>query len=208
MPNTTTSDLRARGSRGTRVAPFGAGLEQGKVYRRDELGGVALLRSMLDGGELMSVGSGLYACPKASRFGNVPPTESALISALLRGEPFVVTGPEKWNALGLGTTAVFARALVYNRKRTEVVKLGSRTFDLREVRFPEEPTEEWYALDLLEHASSMGASATELAAVLRRKVERGRFGRAALLSASKYVSLETRKLAESMAVPALASVPA
>ena len=38
--------------------------------------------------------------------------------AFLDGAPFVFTGPEQWNALGLGTTAVFATPLVYNGRRS------------------------------------------------------------------------------------------
>ena len=36
----------------------------------------------------------------------------------LDGGPFVFTGAERWNALGLVSTAAFAAPLVYNTKRS------------------------------------------------------------------------------------------
>ena len=45
------------------------------------------------------------------------------------------TGSEHWNALGLGTTAVFPAKLVYNTKRSGEFTLGGRRFLLRRVGF-------------------------------------------------------------------------
>jgi hypothetical protein len=53
--------------------------------------------------------------------------------AFLDGGPFVFTSPERWNALGLGSTAVFAAPLVYNTKRSGAFELGGRRFVLRRV---------------------------------------------------------------------------
>jgi hypothetical protein len=39
-----------------------------------------------------------------SRFGDVPPTREELLRGFLEGSPYVITGPERWNPLGLGTT--------------------------------------------------------------------------------------------------------
>lgn len=41
-----------------------------------------------------------------------PPGEEALLDALLDGTPHLVTGPPRWNALGLGSTALHVRPLV------------------------------------------------------------------------------------------------
>lgn len=70
----------------------------------------------------------------------------------LEGSPFVFTGSEHWNALGLGTTAVFAAPLVYNTKRSGTFQFGGRKFVLRRIAFPENPPPEWFVVDLLEHA--------------------------------------------------------
>ena len=87
--------------------------EPGRVYRTRELGqwsanAPRLAQRLVRDGQLVQLAHGLFAAPRRSRFGEVPPTDEALLRAFLDGEPFVFTGPERWNALGLGTTAVFA----------------------------------------------------------------------------------------------------
>ena len=80
-------------------------------------------------GVLQRLGHGLFVHPRVGRFGLVPPSDQELLRRFLDDTPFVVTGPEKWNALRLGTTAVFAATRVYNTKRTGTFKLGGRVFD-------------------------------------------------------------------------------
>jgi hypothetical protein len=95
--------------------------------------------------------------------------------SFLDGSPFVFTGPERWNALGLGTTAVHALPLVYNTRRSGLFKLGNRTFRLRRVAFPQPTPAEWFVVDLFEHASEAASSVTDLAAALTRKLRGGAF---------------------------------
>jgi hypothetical protein len=76
--------------------------------------------------------------------------------AFLGSSPFLFTGPAYWNALGLGSTAMFAKPLVYNEKRSGRFVFGRRTFLLRRVRFPSKLTAEWYAIDLIENADAAG----------------------------------------------------
>ncbi len=115
----------------------------------------------------------------------VPPTDDELMRAFLDGSPFVFTGPERWNALGLGTTAVFASSLVYNTKRTGTFVLGGRRFLLRRVRFPASPSPEWFAVDLFEHANQVAASREDLTASLTRALERGTLSRERLREMSR-----------------------
>lgn len=155
-------------------------LEPGRVYRtRDLLGHGAnaprLARRLTKEGKLTRLAHGLFAAPKPGRFGAVPPRDEALMTAFLDGSPFVFTGPERWNALGLGSTASFAAQLVYNTRRSGEFAFAGRRFLLRRVAFPERPTAEWYVVDLFEHADEAGASREELAAALRRAVQRNVF---------------------------------
>jgi hypothetical protein len=71
------------------------------------------------------------------------------------------TGPPAWNSLGLGATALWAHALVYNTKRSGEFKMGNQRVLLRRVRFPEDPTPEWFAADLLESTKAAGLSKEE-----------------------------------------------
>ncbi|MFN0061924.1 MAG: hypothetical protein ACKVPX_05350, partial [Myxococcaceae bacterium] len=117
-------------------------LEPGRVYRtRDFLTWTAnaprLAKRLVREGRLVPLAHGLFAYPRRSRFGTVPPTDEELMRAFLEGGLFVFTGPERWNALGLGTTSVFAAPLVYNTKRSGTFELGGRPFVLRRVAFPQ-----------------------------------------------------------------------
>ncbi len=118
--------------------------------------------------------------------------------AFLEGAPFVFTGSERWNALGLGSTAVFAAQLVYNTKRSGTFHLGGRRFVLRRVAFPENPPSEWFVVDLLEHADQAGASRSELAESLARSLVRGTFSREQMREmAERYATQATQALVAS-----------
>lgn len=160
-------------------------LSPGLVYRTSDLkqwsaNPTRLARRLVRDGQLVQLRHGLYAAPRQSRFGTVPPTTSALLDAFLDHTPWLLSGPPKWNALGLGATALFATPLIYNTKRTGTFELGGRTFMLRRVRFPREPSPEWYVVDLLMNATQAGVARSELAAALRRSVRAGAFDRGLL----------------------------
>ncbi len=175
-------------------------LEPGRVYRTEDLArwsanAPRLAKRLVRAGQLVQLRHGLFAGPKQSRFGSVPPTDEELMRAFLRGGSFVFTGPERWNALGLGATAVFSAPLVYNTKRSGEVELGGKRFLLRRVAFPSDPTPEWFAVDLLENAERAGTSADTVATALASAVARGNFDRGRLFAmASEYGTATTRKL--------------
>jgi hypothetical protein len=175
-------------------------LEPGRVYRTRELAtwsanAPRLARRLVDEGALVPLAHGLFAHLRSSRFGPVPPRDEEVMRAFLDGGPFVFTGPERWNALGLGTTAVFAVPLVYNTKRSGTFTFGNRRFVLRRVAFPENPPAEWFVVDLFEHAHQAAASPTDLALALARALVQGRFNRDRLLElARRYGSRATQAL--------------
>lgn len=174
--------------------------EPGRVYRTRDLGqwsanAPRLARRLVRDGQLVQLAHGLFAAPRRSRFGTVPPTDEALLRAFLDGEPFVFTGPERWNALGLGTTAVFATPLVYNTKRSGRFTFGGRKFLLRRVAFPEMPSPEWFVVDLFENAEQAAAGREELRDALEAALRAGRFDRDQLASmATRYGSRRTQAL--------------
>jgi hypothetical protein len=127
--------------------------------------------------ELVPLGRGLFFHPKTGRFGQVPPGDEELLRGFLGRTPYVVSGPEAWNALGLGTTAVFVAPLVYNQKRSGLFVLGGRPFDLHRRAFPRSPAPEWFVVDLFENADQAGASRTELTSALARALTRRAFDR-------------------------------
>jgi hypothetical protein len=178
-------------------------LAPGRVYRTRDLGrwganAPRLAKRLVQSGELVPLAHGLFAHPKRSRFGTVPPGDDEMLRAFLDDTPFVLTGPDRWNALGLGTTAVFAEPLVYNQKRSGRFVLGGRAFQLRRVAFPETPTPEWYVVDLLEHADQAGAARSDIVNALARALAAGRFDRERLRTmAARYATRATRALLDS-----------
>jgi len=158
-------------------------LVPGRVYRTKDLATWGKNASRLAGrlerqGVLERLAQGLFVHPRIGRFGSIPPDDEELMRGFLEGAPFVITGPERWNALGLGSTAVFATRMVYNTKRSGEFRLGGGRFLLRRVRFPAKPTPEWFAVDLLEHHDMAGVSLDTLAEGLARALKAGnlRFG--------------------------------
>lgn len=142
-------------------------LEPGRAYRTRELrrfsaNPARLARRLVREGKLQQAAHGLFYAPVTSRFGQAPPSDEEILRGFLGGSPFVITGPPKWNALGLGATAMFAATLAYNHKRTGEFTFDGRRFLLRRVYFPERPTPEWYVIDLLQHHDMAGISLTEL----------------------------------------------
>jgi hypothetical protein len=170
------------------------------VYRTRDLGrwsanAPRLAKRLVQQGQLVQLAHGLFAHPKRSRFGVVPPSDNDLLRAFLADGPFVITGPEQWNALGLGTTAAFARPLVYNTKRSGVFKLGGRQLLLRRVAFPTPATLEWFVIDLFENAEQVSTAPDDLVPALTRALNDKRFSREALSQmARRYGSRRTQQL--------------
>jgi len=157
-------------------------LVPGRVYRTRQLSAwgantARLAKRLVAGGELLPLAHGLFVHPAKSRFGPVPPADSELMRVFLDGEPFVFTGPDRWNALGLGTSALQAMTLVYNTKRSGSFKLGQRPFQLRRVAFPKDPPAEWFVVDLFEHADQAATQPEALVGALSKSLQQGRFDR-------------------------------
>lgn len=165
-------------------------LEPGRVYRTRDLhawgaNAPRLAKRLVEEGELVPLAHGLFVHPRRGRFGAAPPSDEETMRAFLDDTPFVFTGSDKWNALGLGATGVFATPLVYNTKRSGRFKLGGREFLLRRVAFPDNPPREWFVVDLLEHADQAGVARSNVAVALTRALGRGDFDRARLRDMAK-----------------------
>ena len=177
-------------------------LEPGRTYRTRELrrfgaNPARLARRLLRDGKLQQAARGLFYAPVQSRFGQAPPTEEEILRGFLGGSAFVITGPPKWNALGLGATAMFASTLVYNQKRTGEFTFDGRRFLMRRVLFPENPSPEWFVVDLLQHHDMAGVSLAELEDRLVASLRERRWNRDRLREmADRYGTKATRCLIE------------
>lgn len=177
-------------------------LRGGRVYRTQDLARYGtnaprIAKRLVAEGYLRPVARGLFVRPEVSKFGKVPPTREELMRGYLKGGRFIFSGPELWNALGLGSTALFASELVYNESRTGKVELGGRSFILRRVAFPETPTPEYFAIDLLKNHRKAGASLTGLLAELGRAASTGKLSKTELRKqAKRYGTRSTQRMVE------------
>ncbi|MCL2523070.1 MAG: hypothetical protein FWF20_00340 [Betaproteobacteria bacterium] len=136
-------------------------LQAGRVYRREELARLSTavdrhLRELVAAGKLKKLAQGLYHAPKQSGFGPLPPADDQLVEGFLRDKEFLVFSPSAYNAVGLGTTQLYNRTLVYNHKRHGVFRLGGRQFDFRmKPRFPKKLTPEFLYVDLLNNLDEL-----------------------------------------------------
>jgi Family of unknown function (DUF6088) len=153
------------------AAHLAAELQAGRVYRREDLARLSTavdrhLRELVATGKLKKLAQGLYYAPKQSSFGPLPPADEQVVGGFLRDKDFLVFSPSAYNAVGLGTTQLYNRTVVYNHKRHGVFKLGNRQFDFRvKPRFPKKLTPEFLYVDLL---NNLGELAEDCDAVLRQ----------------------------------------
>ena len=153
------------------VAHVAAALQSGRVYRREALVRLSSavdrhLRELVATGKLKKLAQGLYHAPKQSSFGPLPPADEQVVGSFLRDKNFLVFSPSAYNAVGLGTTQLYNRTLVYNHKRHGVFQLGNRQFDFRvKPRFPKKLTPEFLYVDLLNNLEEL---AEDRDAVLRQ----------------------------------------
>lgn len=136
-------------------------LKKGSIYKRDELQKWSTsidrhLSELTGEGTLKKVGPGLYHFPKKNAFGFEPPTDELLIRKFLDDSSFLITSFNSFNALGLGTTQLYNKQIVYNHLRSGDIRLGSKLFTFRKrSSFPDKPTKEFLVVDLINNLDSL-----------------------------------------------------
>jgi len=136
-------------------------LKPGQVYRRSELAHWSNavdrhLSELVKEGALQKVSPGVYYYPKESVFGKVPPEETALVRSFLKDDRFLLTSPNAYNALGVGTTQLYNKATVYNHKRHGTFKLGNRSFEFQmKHHFPKSLSSEFLLVDLVNNLDKL-----------------------------------------------------
>jgi len=150
-------------------------LKRGHVYRRADLAKWSTsvdrhLHELLENGTLKKVSPGVYYYPKTTVFGDAPADEETLVRTFLKDDRFLLTSPNTYNTLGVGTTQLYNKRVVYNHKRHGDFKLGNRMFSFRvKPHFPKKLTEEFLVVDLVNNLDSL---AEESGSVLQRVVDK------------------------------------
>jgi len=152
----------------TRLNELKTHLKAGKVYRRDELSEWSKsvdrhLDELVKEGVLEKLSQGLYYVPKTSVFGKVPPDENVLVRSFLKDDRFLLVSPNLYNSLGVGTTQLYNKKVVYNHKRHGKFKLGNRDFEFQmKHHFPSKVTEEFLLVDLVNNLDHLAEDHNEV----------------------------------------------
>src|SRR6266571_9075856 len=159
----------------TRLQALKKHLRPGRVYRREDLARWSNavdrhLKQLQDDGTLTKLAGGLYAYPKDTVFGKAPAEDDKLVGAFLRDHRFLLASPNAYNSLGVGTTQLYDKTVVYNHKRHGEFQLGGRKFAFRvKPRFPKSLTKEFLLVDLVNNLDQLAETKDE---VLKRVMER------------------------------------
>jgi hypothetical protein len=114
-------------------------------------------------GTLTKLAGGLYYCPKKTAFGEAPAEDEKLVQGFLKDSKFLLSSPNAFNTLGVGTTQLYNETVVYNHKRHGHFDLGGRVFDFRRKQaFPSSLSEEFLLVDLLNNLERLAEDRDEL----------------------------------------------
>ncbi len=150
-------------------------LKPGQAYRRADLARWSTsvdrhLKELVEGGTLKKLSGGLYAHPKETEFGPAAASDKDVVSAFLKDDTFLLASPNAYNSLGVATTQLYDKTVVYNHKRHGEFQLGNRKFAFRvKPRFPKSLTHEFLLVDLVNNVDQLAEAKDE---VLKRVVQR------------------------------------
>jgi hypothetical protein len=152
----------------TKLEEFKKHLRPGRVYRRGDVTQWSTavdrhLRQALEDGTLTKLGPGLYLYPKDTVFGKAPAEDQKLVEGFLKDGRFLLASPNAYNKLGVGTTQLYDKTVVYNHKRHGPFTLAGRRFDFR-VRpsFPKALSREFLLVDLVNNVDRLAESKREV----------------------------------------------
>ena len=176
-------------------------LRPGQVYRRADLlpwsnAVDRHLKQLVEEGTLTKLSGGVYAYPKRSRFGAVPADDEKLVEAFLKDHRFLLTTPNAYNALGVGSTQLYNETVVYNHKRHGRFKLGRREYDFRvKPHFPSSLSEEFLLVDLVDNIDRLAENRSSMLESVKRKAMRMN-PKALARAVREYGGLKSRKFFE------------
>jgi hypothetical protein len=150
-------------------------LRPGRVYRREDFAPWSRavdrhVKQLLEDGTLTKLAGGLYAYPKRTVFGKAPAEDDKLVGAFLKDDRFLLASPNAYNGLGVGTTQLYDKTVVYNHKRHGNFALGSRLFEFRaKPSFPKKLSKEFLLVDLVNNLDRLAESKEEVLARVRER---------------------------------------
>jgi hypothetical protein len=159
----------------TKLQEFKKHLRPGRVYRREELAQWSSavdrhLKALLDDETLTKLAGGLYLYPKKTVFGKAPAEDDKLVAAFLKDRRFLLASPNAYNNLGVGTTQLYNKTVVYNHKRHGDFPLGGRTFEFRlKPSLPRTLSKEFLLVDLVNNLDRLAESKQDVLARVKER---------------------------------------
>lgn len=154
-------------------------LKPGQVYRRGDLQQWSNavdrhLKQLVEEEVLQKLSQGLYYYPMKASFGAVPPEDEKLVRAFLKSDDFLLASPNLYNSLGVGTTQLYNKRVVYNHKRHGQFMLGGKVFDFcLKHKFPKELSREFLFVDLLNNLNELAEDRDDVLKNIKEKVLAG-----------------------------------
>ena len=151
-------------------------LRPGQVYRREDMARWSKavdrhLKQLVSEGTLTKLAGGLYLYPKATVFGQAPAEDDKLVETFLKDRRFLLASPNAYNSLGVGTTQLYDKTVVYNHKRHGDFVLGGQKLAFRmKPSFPKTLSREFLLVDLVNNLDQLAESKTEVLARVRERV--------------------------------------
>lgn len=151
-------------------------LKKGAVYRRSDFLSMTSnvdrnLRQLVEEGYLKKLQNGLYLCPETTVFGESLPDENKLLYKFLKDDHFVVYGLSVLNSLGLGTTQLYNKKIVFNRKRHGEMEVGGRKYFFHRWReAPKKLTKEFLLVELVNHLDELAENKDKVLENLKKKL--------------------------------------
>jgi len=158
-----------------KLQEFKAHLKPGQVYRREDLARWSNavdrhVKQLVSEGTLTKLAGGLYSYPKKTVFGKAPAEDDKLVEAFLKDRRFLLASPNAYNNLGIGTTQLYDKTVVYNRKRHGDFQLGGRKFTFRlKADFPKTLTKEFLLVDLVNNLDQLAEAKNEVLERVRKR---------------------------------------
>jgi hypothetical protein len=159
----------------TKLQELKAHLKPGQVYRREDLTRWSNavdrhLKQLVSDGTLTKLAGGLYSYPKKTVFGKAPAEDDKLVETFLKDRRFLLASPNAYNNLGVGTTQLYDKTVVYNRKRHGDFQLGGRKFAFRvKADFPKTLTKEFLLVDLVNNLDQLAEAKNEVLERVRKR---------------------------------------
>ena len=127
-------------------------------------------QALMSDGTLTKLTGGLYLYPKETVFGKAPPKIKKLVGSLFKRRPFSSGLAKRLQQLGVGTTQLYDKTVVYNHKRHGNFALGGRKFDFRiKPSFPKKLSKEFLLVDLVNNLDRLAESKEEVLARVKER---------------------------------------